>query len=85
MTEFEKLVGILINNIASDFGSALKARIDARNKELEDIKTKKETNEEVLEKIEEKKRKKKASRQNWLGCPTGWRISHEPADDSTNR
>ena len=57
--EFYAEVRSLIETIASDFGSALKARIGARNKELEDLKTKKETNEGVLEKIEEAKQKKK--------------------------
>ena len=59
MTEFEKLVRILIDSIASDFGSTLKTRIDALNRELGDIKQKKETNKEILENINEASQKKK--------------------------
>ena len=48
----------LIGLIASDFESALEARIDARDKELEAIKTAKETNEEIQERIVETKKRK---------------------------
>lgn len=58
-TEFEELLRDLIDRIASDFRWALETRIKARNKELEDIKTEKENNEEILKKIEEAKQKKK--------------------------
>ena len=58
-TEFEELLRDLIDRIALDFRWALETRIKARNKELEDIKTEKENNEEILKKIEEAKQKKK--------------------------
>ena len=48
----------LIDSIASDFESALKARIDARDKELEAIKTTKEANEAIQEKIVETRRRR---------------------------
>ena len=56
--EFVNLVRNLIRLIASDFGSALKARIEARDKELEAIKTTKEANEEIQEKIVETKKRR---------------------------
>ena len=56
--EFWKRVPNLIGLIASDFESALEARIDARHKELEAIKTAKETNEEIRERIVETKKRK---------------------------
>lgn len=56
--KFMDLVRNLIDRIASDFGSALKARIDARDKELEAIKTTKEANEAIQEKIVETKKRR---------------------------
>ena len=56
--EFVQLVRYFINRIAPDFGSALKARIDARDKELEAIKTRKEANEAIQEKIVETKKRR---------------------------
>ena len=55
---FMDLVRNLIDRIASDFGSALKARIDARDKELEAFKTTKEANEAIQEKIVETKKRR---------------------------
>ncbi len=57
--EFDRLVSNLIHNITPDFRSSLKSRVDSRNKELEDIKTRKADNEEILKEINEAEKKKK--------------------------
>lgn len=57
--EFNELVRNFIANVTSAFRSALQQRINKRNDELEDIKTKKETNEGMLRNIAEAKQKKR--------------------------
>ena len=57
--EFPELVRSLIANFANDFQPSLKALINSRKKELEDIKVRQATNEEILADIATAEQKKK--------------------------
>ena len=57
--KFPGLVSNLIENFTTDFRPSLKRLIDSHNKELEDIKTREATNDEILADIATAERKKK--------------------------
>ena len=59
--KFPGIVSSLIENFTTDFRSSLKPLIESRNKELEDIKTRRATNEEILADIASAEKKKKPS------------------------
>ena len=57
--KFPGLVSSLIENFKTDFRLSLKLLVDSRNKELEDMKTRQATNEEILTDIAAGEQKKK--------------------------
>ena len=57
--KFPGLVSRLIENFKTDFRPSLKLLIDSRNKELEEMKTRQTTNEEILADIDAAEQKKK--------------------------